>query len=265
MYIAQAFRLQFTRRSTSHLAGAGVGIPSVSANRGLRGLRCIPFFEDGSPLMQTWCALGMMVFLSVIFIGIFEANRLTTHVLMSPCQVVASDTHSIGACTRCTGSSPDICEAHPMSAARLTVTFQPRHLDGNVTGSVWYCKEHATSKDPCIPRSRKIVDQLALDTRDFGELVYTSNVPCASGEVFNYMEQRQSESNTHNCYYSSRDGTFEDVWLSMPPYSTIEDAWFQENPFHNSIMLGMGGFILVSVLLICLAMDGFELVASGLV
>ncbi|CAJ1461301.1 unnamed protein product [Effrenium voratum] len=67
----------------------------------------------------------------------FEAMRLSTHVLSSPCTITRSEMTDVGTCTLCDSQTPSTCQVHPITTARLSVNFKHRHLDENITGTVW--------------------------------------------------------------------------------------------------------------------------------
>lgn len=255
MHIAAYLRRRSSRPSP---AGAGVGIARVPG-RGLFG----GSLEVDSHKSYAVCLMALVVGFSVICIGMFEATRLSTHVLRSPCTVVGSETLDVGTCTLCDDASPATCEIHPIATARLAVTFKPMHSDVNVTGWVWYCKGRAAA-DPC-QRQLRFLDQLSLDIRTFSAMRPPGGpVPCTAGEVFAYMQRHTMDNDVHQCYYSSRDPKGEDVWLSMPSPGLVDHAWFQKH-LEYPVLLALGGMVLLSVLLGCLALEGAELWASGLV
>jgi hypothetical protein len=215
--------------------------------------------------MHVWCMLMFLVCSAVLCIGMFEAKRLTTHVLRSPCTVVGSEVLDVGTCTICDEGSPSSCEVHPVVSARLHVTFRPMHGSGNVTGSVWYCKGRQES-DPC-DQSLKFLDQLSLDARTLpapGRFTPGGPVLCTAGEVYAFMQVHLYEKGTQQCYYSSRDPMGQDVWLTMPAPGLVDHEWFQRH-LEYPVFLALGGLVLLSVLLSCLALEGAELWASGLV
>lgn len=247
--------LQRRRRAERSTAGAGVGIARRRSSLGA--------FEGHRTCV--WCLMGTIVATAVLSIGIFEATRLSTHVLRAPCSIVGSEVIDIGTCTLCDSEDPSICEVHPIQTARLAVTFQPMHSDVNITGSVWYCKGR-TAADPCQNRLRYL-DQLSLDMRSlrFSPAQSPSGpIPCTAGEIFSYMQRHTTESQASQCYYSSRDTGGEDVWLSMPSPGLVDHAWFQKH-LEYPVLMALGGMILLSVLLCCLALEGSELWASGIV
>jgi len=263
MHIGAAIDLYVQRRNSARAtaAGAGVGI----ARQTSRG--CLPCHllvgEFEGHRLHLWCLLGALVSFSVVCIGMFEATRLSTHVLRSPCTVVGSEVLDVGTCTLCDDGEPSSCEVHPIATARLAVTFQPMHATENITGWVWYCKGRAAA-DPC-QRQLRFLDQLSLDIRTFTRMRSPGGpVPCTAGEVFSYMQQHTSEGAAHQCYYSSRDPKGEDVWLSMPSPGLVDHAWFQKH-LEYPVLLALGGLVLLSVLLGCLALEGAELWASGLI
>lgn len=221
------------------------------------------FGDIGGPKFHVWCILGAIVGASVLCIAMFEAARLGTHVLKSPCTVVGSEVLDVGTCTLCDETGQQYCEVHPIATARLAVTFKPMHEEKNVTGWVWYCKGRADT-DPCQSQIR-FLDQLSLDMRAFSSQQHPiAPVPCTAGEVFAYMQHHAMEGKVHDCYYSSRDPTGEDVWLSMPSPGLVDHAWFQQH-LEYPVLLALGGLVLLSVLLGCLALEGTELWAAGLV
>lgn len=276
MHIIAAFEQHFSRRSNgSSNAGAtrqgvsGASIVDTGSSSARWWSCCLPCGGGCLPAdvfghkLHVWCLLGLLVGSSVVCIGLFEATRLSTHVLRSPCTITGSEMVDIGTCTLCDDSQPQVCEVHPIASARVSVTFRPKHSTENITGWVWYCKGRA-SVDPC-EREMRFLDQLSLDIREYGrEYTMPSPVPCTTGEVFAYMQMRAAEgSNERECYYSSRDTVGEDVWLSMPNPGLVGHAWFQKH-LEYPVFLALGGLILLSVLLGCLALEGAELWASGL-
>jgi hypothetical protein len=52
--------------------------------------------------------------------------------------------------------------------------------------------------------------------------------------------------------------------LSMPSPGLVDHAWFQKH-LEYPVLLALGGLVLLSVLLGCLALEGAELWASGLI
>lgn len=246
--------------------GPAAGESPRRGSRSAYGLLC-PALGFSSDLcggkLHVCAALGMLVAFAVLCIGTFEATRLTTHVLRSPCTVLGSEVIDVGTCTLCDYGSQSQCEVHPIATARLAVTFKPRHSEENVTGYVWYCKGRG-SVDPCQRQSR-FLDQLSLDaSRYYSPVAPAGPVPCTVGEVFAYMQLHAGEGEEHQCYYSSRDPDGEDVWLTMPSPGLVDHAWFQKHVGYP-VFLALGGVVLLSVLLGCLALEGAELWASGLV
>jgi len=277
MHVLAAIEQHWSRRSAArpNLANAGLGGVLGSANFGGlatagRTQSCCPcpFLCAGLTTeifggkLQVWCLMGVLVGSAVVCIGMFEATRLTIHVLMSPCTVLGSEVIDVGFCTLCDDNEPALCEVHPIATARLAVTFKPLHSEENVTGFVWYCKGRATM-DPC-QRQLRFLDQLSLDTHSAQHLLVGGPVSCTVGEVFTFMQQHAMEGEERACYYSSRDVAAEDVWFSMPSPGLVDHAWFQKH-LEYPVMLALGGLVLLSVLLGCLALEGAELWASGLV
>lgn len=260
MHVGVALELYWQRRNAPSAAGAGVGRLRATQH-------CFPcawLLHDfvGSKL-PIWCLLAALMGSSVVCIGMFEAMRLSTHVLRSPCTVVGSEVLDIGTCTLCDNDEPTTCEVHPIATARFAVNFKPMHHDENITGWVWYCKGRAAS-DPC-QREIRFLDQLSLDIRSFSHMTSPSGpVPCTAAEVFTFMQRHMDNGEEHMCYYSSRDAKGEDVWLSLPSPGLVDHAWFQKH-LEYPVFLALGGLVLLSVLLGCLALEGAELWASGLV
>jgi len=105
---------------------------------------------------------------------------------------------------------------------------------------------------------------MSLDIRALGDRIPASGpIPCTAGEVFGYMQMHEESGTDQDCYYSSRDPVGEDVWLSMPSPGAVDHAWFQKH-LEYPVFLAVGGLVLLSVLLACLALEGAELWASGL-
>lgn len=269
--------------ASQNVAGAGVGVsPDArggtsrdssrdAADRGPTSLTPSPFCfwlpcrllpaELLGPKLHAWCVLAFLVAASVCCIGLFEAARLSTHVLRSPCTITSHELYDVGACTLCDGESPANCEVFPVATARLSVTFRPLHSSTNITGRVWYCKGLAAA-DPCR-RQLQFLDQLSLDIRTFGGVPHRQ-IPCTIGEVLAYTQRHEMNGPDHQCYYSSRDPEGEDVWLTMPSPGLVDHAWFQKH-LGYPVLLALGGLVLLSVLLGCLALEGAELWAAGLV
>jgi len=275
MHIGAAFEHWARRnpRPSAATAGIGVGHSNIHGRRrtccSLCCSLCPPWGlllppDLGGQKVHAWCLLGVLVSSSVICIGMFEATRLSTHVLMSPCTILGSEVIDVGTCTLCDESVPATCEVHPIASARLAVTYQPRHRMSNVTGWVWYCKGRASS-DPC-QHHLQFLDQLMLDSRQYRnpQPSLAGPVPCTAGEVYGYMHKHIEVGSQRHCYYSSRDPDGEDVWLSMPSPGLVDHAWFQKH-LEYPVLLAFGGLVLLSVLLGCLALEGAELWASGLI
>lgn len=230
----------------------------------------VPFFplglfhSDGpGQKPYTWCLLILVVALAAGCMGVVEATRLSTHVLKSPCTIVETEMVDVGTCTLCDRFNLGLCEVYPVVAARVFVTFKPRHAEQNVTGRVWYCKSDP-SMNPC-QRRVSYVDQLALDLRSSG-LVQSplSPVPCTAGEVFAYLEQHAHTGKAQECFYGSQDLAGEEVWLSMPWPGLIDHSWFEQHLLYP-VLLALGGLALLVVLLGCLTLEGVELWASGII
>ncbi|CAK0848999.1 unnamed protein product [Prorocentrum cordatum] len=139
MHVARAVSLHWSRGSRPSAAAAGLREPAARLRALGCRLFCLPL-DLGGQKLHIWCLLIFVVCSAALCIGLFEAERLTTHVLRSPCTVIGSELVDVGTCTVCDELSPSNCEEHPVATARLAVTFRPMHRDANVTGSVWYCK-----------------------------------------------------------------------------------------------------------------------------
>mmetsp|Transcript_21131 Transcript_21131/g.72750 ORF Transcript_21131/g.72750 Transcript_21131/m.72750 type:complete len:268 (+) Transcript_21131:120-923(+) len=266
MHLAAVLDSHWSRRNVRPSpATAGIGLSGgiggggAGAARG-RDLSNLDLWQGKS---HVWCLLGFVVGLAVLCIGLFEATRLTTHVLRSPCTIIGSEVIDVGTCTLCDYGDTPTCEAHPIATARVAVTFKPLHSEDNVTGWVWYCKGHA-STDPC-QRQIRYPDQLNLGIQAHGQSAAPRGpVPCTVGEVFTYMQMHATEGDERQCYYSSRDPEGQEVWLTMPSPGLVDHAWFEKH-VEYPVLLALGGMVLLSVLLGCLALEGAELWASGLV
>lgn len=263
MHIARAIELHLGRQSDAQ-NGANAANAGTAPRGGCWPCVAAGLYELFGGKLQHWCVMILLIGTAVICIGMFEATRLTIHVLMSPCTVLGSEVIDVGSCTLCDDESPATCEVHPIATARLAVTFKPMHSEENITGFVWYCKGRATM-DPC-QRQLKFLDQLVLDSSQSPRAprFVDGPVACTVGEVFDFMQQYGVEGEQRACYYSSRDTAAEDVWLSMPSPGLVDHAWFQKH-LEYPVMLALGGLVLLSVLLGCLAIEGAELWFSGLV
>jgi len=238
-----------------------------SPDRGLSG-RCshlccpMPDFPPGWACRL--CLLGMLVGSIVLCIGLFEAVRLSTHVLMSSCTVVSQEITEVGTCTVCDDRT-NKCEVHPVAMARLGVTFTPLHAKQNTSSWVWYCKG-LLSSDPCSTRLR-VLDQMALDYQDpsqrarYRTSASSDHIPCALGDVMSYVKKNVHE-NQHDCYYNSRDPGGQDVWFTMPAPGLVDHFWFQQI-FGYPVFFILSGMVLLSVLLACLTLEEVDVDAYG--
>lgn len=216
------------------------------------------------PRLCVWIPLGIIIVFSIFCIGAFEAMRLSTHVLSSPCTILQSEFTDVGTCTLCDASVPSTCQIHPVATARILVEFQHRHLKRNITGSVWYCKNRM-SEDPCLQQI-SLLDQFALDMKSasLSPLGPPSGpIPCTTAEVLTHLEMRPLSTQA-TCYYSSRDEKGEDVWLSIPSPGVVDHAWFQDH-LEYPVLMALGSLVLLTLLLGCLAVEGAELYFSGIV
>lgn len=262
MHLAAVLSSQWSREHGEGTAGLTLLGLGGGGGRG-RGPR-LDFCQGKA---TSWCLLTLVVGLAVFSIGLFEATRLTTHVLRAPCTVVGTEIVDVGTCTLCEYGEAPLCEAHPVATARIAVNFKPAHSDENITGWVWYCKGRA-EMDPCQRRSH--ADQLGVLTTEqplteqpehpVGE---RGPVPCTVGEVFSYMQMHAVEGDQRQCYYSTRDTAGTDVWFAMPAPGLVDHVWFEKH-IEYPVLLALGGLVLMSLLLSCLALEGAELWASGL-
>eukprot|EP00933_Yihiella_yeosuensis_P015401 TRINITY_DN13440_c4_g1_i1.p1 TRINITY_DN13440_c4_g1~~TRINITY_DN13440_c4_g1_i1.p1 ORF type:complete len:258 (+),score=24.30 TRINITY_DN13440_c4_g1_i1:154-927(+) len=256
MHISRAIELQLQRRRDAVSSGQ---------SRTARRDYCIfsLCFDYPGHKLHVWIFLAAIVIMAVVCIGMFEAARLSTHVLRSPCTIVGQEVVDIGTCTLCDGDSPANCEVHPVSTARLMVNFRHHHSNQNTTGYVWYCKNRI-SEDPCVAQLG-FLDQLSLDVKAYStSLPVNGPIPCTTAEVLAYMQlHTRSDPQDHQCFYSSRDLKGEDVWLSMPSPGLVDHAWFQKH-LEYPVLLALGGLVLLTVLLGCLAVEGAELWFSGI-
>lgn len=260
MHVPRAVRLYLSTRSRS---------PNESARETRRSNRygcpsCLEHFSGQK--LHVWCPLALLVIFSIVGIGIFESIRLSTHVLQSPCTILRSELADVGTCLLCDGSVPSTCEVHPIATARLTVTFRHLHLNENITGSVWYCKNRV-SEDPCTDQVG-FLDQLSLDDRSRNSRYRSAvggPIPCTTAEVLQHVRQQvDDEPRQATCYYSSQDLKGEDVWLSVPSAGLVDHAWFQSH-LEYPVLVGLGGLVMLTLLMGLLAVEGAELYFSGLV
>ncbi|CAE8629565.1 unnamed protein product, partial [Polarella glacialis] len=109
------------------------------------------------------------------------------------------------------------------------------------------------------------LDQLALDVTTYSDQLPPGGpIPCTTAEVLNYVNIRLQDTEDRECYYSSRDLKGEDVWFSMPSPGLADHAWFQKH-LEYPVLLALGGLVLLTILLGCLAVEGAELWFSGIV
>lgn len=261
MHLAAVLNSQWSRRAPPPGAhGSSLGRLSGGVRAASLGLR----LELCTGKVHVWCLLTVVICLAILCIGIFEGTRLTTHVLRSPCTIIGNEVIDVGTCTLCDDDEMPSCEAHPIATARMAVTFKHAHSNENVTGWVWYCKGHA-SMDPCQRQSHFSVELgLEAQARSQAAAPPRGPVSCTVGEVFAYMQMNGVEGEHRQCYYSSRDREGQDVWLSMPSPGLVDHVWFEKH-VEYPVLLALGGLVLLSVLLGCLALEGAELWASGLV
>lgn len=255
MHIARVLDTQWFRRNRT----AGPASATETTARPAFAFRCCSGVKPAR--VALWCLVVLLICCALLSIGLFEATRLTTHVLQSPCTVLGSEMVGVTTCTLCGYGDEPTCEVNIVATARLAVTFRPHSSDENVTGWVWFCKSQRV-EDPC-QRHQKFPDQELLDTN--GQDVVKDakgTIPCTVGEVFAYM-QFYSNGGGHKCYYNSRDPGGEDVWLTMPPLGLADHVWFEKH-MEYPILLALGGLVLLTVLLGCLALEGAEMWASGL-
>jgi len=257
MHLPQAIRYHLASRSRSPEDGQ-------RANRSSRqGCPFGCFDCIAGQRLHVWCPMAVLICLSVVCIGMFEAMRLSTHVLSSPCTIVRTEMTDVGTCTLCDNLVPSTCQIHPITSARLFVTFKHRHLGENITGTVWYCKNRM-SEDPCLPQLG-FLDQFALDLKSQRARQPPGGpVPCTTADVLSHLQEQMLQADKATCYYSSRDERGEDVWLSIPSPGLVDHAWFQSH-LEYPVLMALGSLVLLTLLLGCLAVEGAELYFSGIV
>jgi len=247
-----------------HFSNSGRSPDDFQRNRGMRHNCPMGCFDClAGQKLHVWCPMALLIFVSILCIGMFEAMRLSTHVLSSPCTITRSEMSDVGTCTLCDSSTPSTCQIHPITTARLSVNFKHRHLDENITGSVWYCKNRM-SEDPCLPQLG-FLDQFALDLRSQRTNQPPGGpVPCTTADVLSRIQAHLQNADQATCFYSSRDERGEDVWLSIPSPGLVDHAWFQSH-LEYPVLMALGSLVLLTLLLGCLAVEGAELYFSGIV
>jgi len=210
-----------------------------------------------------WLPMTLLVCISMICLGMFETQKLSTHLLSSPCTIVKSELSDVGTCTLCDYSVPSNCQVHPIATARILVNFHHQHVEKNITGNVWYCKT-SESQDPCQPLVGYL-DQFSLDLRELkvSSMPPSAPVPCTTADVMNHVMHAEGKKEA-TCYYSSRDEHGEAVWLSLPSPGLVDHAWFQDH-VEYPVLMALSSLVLLTLLLACLAVEGAELYFSGIV
>jgi len=214
----------------------------------------------GVQKLHVWCPALVLILMAIVAVAWFEAIRLTTDVLASPCTIVDSHIADIGTCTVCDDMGN--CEMYPVSMARIDVQFRHGPLGENITGAVWFCK-NKLFEEPCLAH-KDAFDQYGLDLSLIrSATLNTAPIDCTTAEILQGLEDwTNAESVT--CYYANNDLKGENVWLTIPPASTIDHIYFSDHP-ESAVWLGLGGLVLLALLLGCLAVEGAELYFSGLV
>jgi len=214
----------------------------------------------GVQKLHVWCPALVIILLAIVSVARFEAVRLTTDILSSPCTIVESEMADVMTCTLCDEMEPATCETFPISMARITVNFRHAVLGDNITGTVWYCKDKM-SEEPCTAvHTRDNQDQYGLDLSLFAR---TEPVACTTAEILREIEQWKNRKSV-NCYYANSDMRGESVWLTVPPPGTVDHVYFAAH-LEYAVWVALGGLVLLALLLGCLAVEGAELYFSGLV
>eukprot|EP00930_Biecheleria_cincta_P030893 TRINITY_DN2140_c1_g1_i1.p1 TRINITY_DN2140_c1_g1~~TRINITY_DN2140_c1_g1_i1.p1 ORF type:complete len:240 (+),score=32.87 TRINITY_DN2140_c1_g1_i1:156-875(+) len=216
----------------------------------------------GIQKLHVWCPALVLILMAILAVARFEAIRITTDILASPCTLVDSQIADVGTCTLCDDMVPASCEMYPISMARISVEFRHAGLDQNVTGTVWYCKD-MMFQEPCSSSSDAL-DQYSIDVvlpRAWtpGE----APVACTTAEILREME-KWMKTPSSTCYYANADPKGENVWLTVPPPGTADHVYLSTHP-ECAVWVALGGLVLLALLLGCLAVEGSELYFSGLV
>jgi len=216
----------------------------------------------GVKKLHVWCPALVLILMAIVAVARFEAIRLTTDVLASPCTIVDSQIADIGTCTLCDEMVPTTCEMYPVSMARIDVQFRHGPLGENITGTVWFCKSKLF-EEPCLAH-KAAFDQYGLGlslTRS--ATLNTAPIDCTTAEILQGLEH-WSNAESVTCYYANSDLKGENVWLTAPPAGTMFHVYFADHP-ESAVWVALGGLVLLALLLGCLAVEGAELYFSGLV
>lgn len=216
----------------------------------------------GVQKLHVWCPALVLILLAIVAVARFEAVRLTTDILTSPCTVVDSQIADVGTCTMCDDMEPSTCEMYPVSMARISVQFRHAGRGEDITGTIWYCKDKMF-EEPCIPRHDDM-DQYGLDMGFVGTRTQgVAPISCTTAEILREMELWTNKESL-TCYYANTDMKGENVWLTVPPPGTVDHVYFSTHPEY-AVWVALGGLVLLALLLGCLAVEGAELYFSGLV
>ncbi|CAE7561204.1 unnamed protein product [Symbiodinium natans] len=146
MHLPQAIRHHLATRSRSPEDGQRANRPSR------QGCPFGCFDCLTGQRLHVWCPMALLICVSVVCIGMFEAMRLSTHVLSNDGR---GHLHSLRQPDAFDMSGTDLlseslaarisllAQIHPITTARLFVTFKHRHLDENITGTVWCARTAA--------------------------------------------------------------------------------------------------------------------------
>lgn len=203
----------------------------------------------------------VLILMAIAAVARFEAIRLTTDILASPCTIVDSQISDVGTCTLCDANVPATCEMYPVSMARIDVNFRHAGSGENITGNVWYCKDRLF-EEPCLSH-REALDQYGLDKSIRSGMLSYAPVDCTTAEILQGMEE-WARAKSVTCYYANADMKGENVWLTVPPPGTADHVYFGTHP-ECAVWVALGGLVLLALLLGCLAVEGAELYFSGLV
>lgn len=257
MFLSVALRSQLNREDVESSPEA----PPTSSSR--RNYCALSFWEILGSKLHLLCMLSFMVIFAVLCVGVFEAERLSNHIVSSPCTVIGREILEIGTCSVCSTEHSEFCDVYPIATARLHATFVPITGDANITSSIWYCKGRA-SFDRCDKQIHDF-DQYTLDRHDFqGELDQMRTpapVPCTSGELNALLDEHSITDrelpSAQTCFYNSRDLGNEEVWLSMPSTVMAHESWLHRH-LEFPLFWALGCLIFVSVLFGCLALEGVD-------
>lgn len=177
----------------------------------------------GVQKLHVWCPALLLILMAIVAVARFEAVRISTDILTSPCTIVESQIADVGTCTMCDNMVPSTCEMYPVSMARISVKFRHAGPGENITGTIWYCKDKMF-EEPCVTRSDDDQDQYGLDMSFVGRQSSTgivAPISCTTAEILQEMELWTNKESLM-CYYANADMKGENVWLTVPPPGTVD-------------------------------------------